>query len=162
MQTLETIAKHPSVFDSEQNYMGAPLSEFSGLYVVMTRNRESSFLTEHNWNEALDLLGGESDSVVIHRFGHWACGWWEALCVTESNKQAGQAIVDQLDCYPILNEDQFSEKEYEKSQEYWAELTIKERVELCQQADVCIFAARHNWIPQDDDSGYIFEHCRPE
>jgi hypothetical protein len=162
MQTLESVAKHPSGLDSEDNYLGTPLSELASLYVVMTRSRDSSFLTQHNWEQALALLGGESDSVVIHRFGHWACGWWEALCVTEDKKQAGQAIVDAIERYPLLNEQEFSEKEREAAQEYWGALSLKERVALCQEASISVFSARHPWIPQDDDDGYIFEHCRPE
>ena len=41
------------------------------------------------------------------------------------------------------------------------DLSIKWRVELCQKAGVNIFAARHDWIPQDD-CGYIFDECRPQ
>ena len=161
METLAKVAQHPSGWDSEANYMGTPLSSFNNLYVVMTRTRDSSLLTESNWNAALSELGGEGEHVVIHRFGHWACGWWEALCVTEEYKQVGQAIVDRLENYPVLNEDDFSTREYEAAQTYWGELSIQERVELCKDAHVSIFAARHDYIPQHDN-GYIFEHCRPE
>lgn len=161
METLETIARNPSGWDSESNYIGAPLAQFNSLYVVMTRNRDSGLLTECNWEEALRRLGGESENVIVHRFGHWACGWWEALCVTQAKYNEGNAIVKELEDYPVLNEDQFSEREYEAAQEYWEQLSLRERVELCQKADVSIFSARYGWIPQDD-SGYIFERCRPE
>ena len=160
MQTLDKIAANPSGWDSAKNYIGTPLDTLANWSVVMTRNRDSDFLTQHNWDEAVALLGGESEEVAIHRFGHWACGWWEALCVKGEKQEKGQEIVEQLESYPILNEDTFSEKEYEAAQEYWAGLSVKERVALCQEADVNIFAARHEWIPQED-TGYIFERCRP-
>lgn len=162
MNTLAEIAANPSGFDSARNYIGTPFSEFENLYVVMTRSRDSSLLTECNWSEAIALLGGESESVVIHRFGHWSCGWWEALCVTKDKEQEGQEIVDSLENYPILNDEKFSEMEWEGAEKTWREMSIKDRVELCQKADVSIFSARHEWIPRADDRGYIFERCRPE
>ena len=160
METLDRIAAHPSAWDSARNYVGTPLNTLAEWSVVMTRTRDSDFLTQHNWDEAVTLLGGESEAVAIHRFGHWACGWWEALCVKGSKVAVGEEIAKCLEVYPILNEDKFSEKEYDAAQEYWAGLSIRERVELCQEARVCIFAARHEYIPQDD-SGYIFERCSP-
>lgn len=47
------------------------------------------------------------------------------------------------------------------AQQVWCALSIGERVELCRRDGVSIFAARHQYIPQDD-SGRIFEYCRPE
>lgn len=162
MHTLQQVAKNPSGWDSESNYLGEPLENFSQLFVVMTRNRDSGLLTNHNWDVALGELRGESENVVIHRFGHWAYGWWEALCVTPEKQAEGQAIVDRLEDYPLLDEGGFSEKEWEAANKYWDELSLPERVELCQQAGVSVFAARHSGIPSEDDSGYIYDHCRPE
>lgn len=160
METLDRIAASPSGWDSAKNYIGAPFNTLAEWSVVMTHNRDSDFLTEHNWEEAFALLGGESGEVAIHRFGHWACGWWEALCVKGEKLEKGQEIADRLEAYPILNEDAFSEKECEAADTYWSELSVKERVALCQEAGISIFAARHEYIPHDD-SGYIFEHCSP-
>ena len=79
MKPLNQVLQRPSAFDSLANYTGE--TEFPGLYVVVCQNRDSDCLTRSNFRMALKRLGGESDSVVFHRFGHWACGWWEALCV---------------------------------------------------------------------------------
>jgi hypothetical protein len=83
MKTLNQIAANPSGLDSYSNYIGERHSD--SLLVVLTRSRGSDTLTESNWQVALDRLGGESDTVAIHRFGHWACGWWEALTVFRSS-----------------------------------------------------------------------------
>lgn len=161
MHTLEQVASRPSAWDSPSNYLGTPLNEFRNQYVVLCRNRDSDLLTNHNFETALSMLGGESEDVQINRFNHWACGWWEALTVTQKKQAEGQAIVDKLEQHPVLNEDTFSEKEWNAAQDYWANLSIRARVQLCQEAEISVFAARHDYIPQEDN-GYIFEHCRPD
>ena len=52
-----------------------------------------------------------------------------------------------------------SELETEEAEAYWESLPLSDRVELCQEAGVSIFQARHPYIPQDDN-GYIFERLR--
>lgn len=124
MKTLTEVASKPSSWDDFSNYIGRDLHEFSTLYVVMTRNRDSDILTESNWNAALKFLGGESDDCVIHRFRHWACGWWEALCVTSNLKDQGEMIEKRLYSYPVLDEDDFSNREWEAAQHTWECLSI--------------------------------------
>lgn len=155
MRTLKEVASAPSAWDSPKNYMGAPLDEMTEEYVVMTRNRDSDTLTESNWRTALKQLGGESECVTIHRFGHWACGWWEALCVSGEKKAQGEQIEKKIDNYPVLNEEDYSELEQERADEYWKSLSIKERVELCQEYEVCVFAARHDYCPNDEQGELV-------
>lgn len=130
MKSLYEVAAKPSGWDSYSNYTGEiPPKD---LLVVMTRTRGADLLTESNWEVALKRLGGESDDVVIHRFGHWACGWWEALCVqagTESEKQ-GERIVEKIKGYPVLDEDDFSERETNEANRVWRDCyNPKQRVE---------------------------------
>lgn len=119
MNTLIDLVKSPSAFDSLSNYMGA-LPE-KDLLVLMTRNRDSDTLTESNWLCSLRELGGEGDNVEIHRFGHWACGWWEALCVRKGSFQEkiAQEIADSLTDYPVLNEEHFSEMAMDEANRTW-------------------------------------------
>jgi hypothetical protein len=119
MNTLLDLVKSPSAFDSLSNYMGA-LPE-KDLLVLMTRNRDADTLTESNWLCSLRELGGEGDNVEIHRFGHWACGWWEALCVRKGSDQEkiAQEIADSLTDYPVLNDEHFSEMETEEADRTW-------------------------------------------
>lgn len=119
MKTLKQIVSNPSGFDSLDNYVGSIPED--NLLVVMTRNRDSDLLTESNWDVALEMLGGESETVEIHRFGHWACGWWEALCVIKGSpsETIGQSIVDRLEDYPVLDETKFSEREMEEANRIW-------------------------------------------
>jgi hypothetical protein len=98
------------------------------LFVVLTHNRDSEILDESNWQSALDLLGGESDSVCIHRFNHWACGWWEALCAQEGTPEYQTAldIERRLGNYPILDESDYSEREHTAEMESWDSWGCKE------------------------------------
>ena len=117
-----------------ENYMGE--TEFGSLEVLMTRSRDSDLLTESNWDSALKSLGGESDNIVIHRFGHWACGWWEALCVMPNTPEYAIAldIEASLADYPVLNEEDWANREDSEAQTIWADCyNDRERVEYIRQ-----------------------------
>ena len=129
MKSLNELVKNPSGIDSLNNYIGE--TEFGDLKVVMTRKRDSGLITRCNWAEALERLGGEGDNVVIHRFGHLACGWWEALCVQGDKVNEGQAIVDELKDYPILNDGAYLDAECEEADEVWKSCySNNERIEF--------------------------------
>ena len=128
-------------------------------FVFLGQNRDSDSLTRSNFTCALEEIGGESETVAVLREDHWACGWVEWIAIHESDTKAleiAEKILCDLEDYPVINEDHWSELEWNEAQEYWESLPISERVDLCRDANVSIFAARHDWIPQDD-SGYIFE-----
>lgn len=86
MMKLNEAFKSPSAFDSISNYAGS-IPDPKWL-VLLARNRDSDILTESNWECALKQLGGESDDCQVFRFGHWACGWIEYLCVRASSDSA--------------------------------------------------------------------------
>ena len=93
----------------------------SWLVVPCGRNRDSDCLAESNWLAALSRLGGESDTVEIHRFGHWACGWFEIMIVQPGTPAAieAESIEDSLSNYPILDESDLGEREMNAANETW-------------------------------------------
>ena len=134
MKKLIDSFKNPSGFDSISNYSGDIPDD--SLLVVMTRTRDSDILTESNWTCALKMLGGESETVEIVRFGHWAVGWIEYLCVkSQSVSEAiGQQIEDKIESYPVLNEGHFSELETEEANRVWSECyDSKDRIEYIRE-----------------------------
>jgi hypothetical protein len=163
-------------------YAGESWPEY---YVVIGQHRDSALLDSHNFSEIetqLDVLinklgvthlpadpeeytDGEAPVLVHPREGHWAVGWVEWLGLHKDSPaevlQLADELLGKLQDYPILNEDAFSDAEWNATQELWMQLPIRERVELCQKNRINIFAARHDWIPQDDNGG-IYEYCRPE
>ena len=141
MKTLHEIAANPSGLDSYSNYIGERPSD--SLLVVLTRSRDSDTLAESNWQVALDRLGGESDTVEIHRFGHWACGWWEALSVRKGSKAEAEAteIESELAEYPVLNEDHWSEAQSDEAERVWRDcFDVEERIEYLREGDGFEFA----------------------
>lgn len=135
LRKLVDVVEKPSAFDSWSNYMG-DRPEDSWL-CVMTQNRDADTLTRSNWVVACERLKEkDSENVEIFRFGHWACGWWEALAVREGTPEADEAqkIADKLEDYPILEEDHFSEMETKEADEVWKNCYgTKERLEYIRE-----------------------------
>jgi hypothetical protein len=82
-------------------------------------------LQESNFAAALDILGGEGKNLEVLRCGHWACGWMEYIAIKARNKKGFTSIFrkaldicNRLDNYPVLDEDDFSRREYEEYQEF--------------------------------------------
>ncbi len=106
--------------------------DYSDLFVLLARTRDSDLLAESNWEVALEKLGGESESVVIHRYSHWLCGWLEYLCVREGTPQyqLAEEMEESLDGYPVLDDEHYSNLESETADRLWKEdYSWRERVE---------------------------------
>jgi hypothetical protein len=86
---------------------------------------------------------------------HWAVGWVEYIMLREDAPPELIAIVEEvkhdLDGYPVFDDDHYSQMSWDIKCEYWENMSIKERMYYCKQADVSIFAARRNIIPEDVD-----------
>lgn len=130
--------------DDQQDWIVAPC----GL------SRDSGCLEQSNWSASIKILGGESDTLKIRRFGHWACGWFEIILVHPSRKAEIEGLEQDLEDYPVLDDDDFSEREHQAKNEYWGLFSLQERIDLCREAGISIFQARRNYIPSDV-GGYV-------
>ena len=161
----------PTPFDPA----GAFTPEYHDWYVVpVIRTRDSGPFDESNFTAALALLGGETDpdepdhAVTVLRCGHWGPGWFEIILVRTGSPAYLNAveIERRLEDYPLLDEDDFSAREWEDANETWEHCyNVRDRVEMIQEYNarhagypISIFAARHPYIPQGD-SGELFERC---
>lgn len=130
-------------------------------FVFLGRHRDSDVLTESNFECGLKAIGGESETVKIVRESHWAVGWVEWIAIHESDTVALE-IADEIMCalsdYPVVDESDLSEREWEAAQEYWSDLDLSERVDLCRDAGLSVFSARSDYIPQGDN-GMVYESC---
>jgi hypothetical protein len=138
----------PTGFDRK----GAFLHDQSDWYVSpCIQTRDSGPLDQSNFETALEILGGESSYVEVHRFGHWGPGWFEIIIVKPTAKktvQKLQSIYDSLADYPLLDEMDYSKREWEEKTRIWNDCyNLGERIELCQKHGESIFAARHETIP---------------
>jgi hypothetical protein len=98
----------PTGFDSK----GAFLPEQQEWFVApVTRTRDSGPFDESNFEAALKILGGESDTCEVHNFRHWGPGWFEIILVHPNREQKVKKIEESLEGYPLLDEDDFCERE---------------------------------------------------
>jgi hypothetical protein len=91
--------------------------------VCTSRTRDSDCLEESNFACALTSLGGEGVDVEVHRFGHWGHGWLEIILVrpgTAAETEA-ESIACGLADYPVLNDEDFSEREHVAAERTWAD-----------------------------------------
>lgn len=126
---LSTYSEHrPTQFDSpglglnkQQDWLVAPVSQ----------TRDSGALDRSNFDATLRCLGGESDTVEVHRFGHWGPGWYEIILIDpkdEARVKEAQEIEDALSDYPIVDESLFSEYEHEECAETWERFSVEDRI----------------------------------
>lgn len=94
------------------------------LPVILTR--DSGCLEQSNFDSCFSRLGGESETLERHEFNHWACGWFAILLLHPSRQAEGEAIEERLEDYLVLNEDDFSRREWEAYAESWAKHGARE------------------------------------
>ncbi len=122
-------------------------------------------LYEGGWPSGRRLSPEEMPAAYTFSASHCLVGWVEYMLVRPDAPQelldAVQELADDLDGYPVFDEDHWSEFECDEANEFWASMSVKERLEVIKRHGteyVSIFAARHPWIPQGDN-GYIQEYC---
>lgn len=126
---METYATYkPTQFDTS----GLALEDKQNWLVVIGRNRDSDCRDRSNFRSILKDLGGESESVEVHRFGHWACGWMELIIVKPDTEAATKA--EQWEKFlltiPIADENDLSELEMEEANRLWFYCyNVQERIE---------------------------------
>lgn len=166
MQTYRDF--RPTKFDSH-----IPLEDREDWLVVpVARNRDSEPYEESNFAAALKTLGGESDNVEVHRFGHWANGWFEIILASPTLATEVQDIQDSLDNYPILDEDDLLEREDEVKNQDWNVWLCLEWLETFTHAswaaqymcknhpNVCYdFAAQHGMSLEYEHEGTTITHA---
>jgi hypothetical protein len=94
------------------------------LIAPCSRNRDSEPLQKSNWEiqkAEFELLSDEGENWEIHRFGHWANGWFEIIIVKPGTKQEKLAedLARSLADYPVLDESHYSEIESAEALEVW-------------------------------------------
>lgn len=119
MRTQDQIIKDES-WTRPEYYLGP---DYPNTISVVGRSRDSDIYEKSNFEVALEMLGGESKTVQVIRDSHWACGWVETIRVDlkdEKSLKIAIKIIQELDGYPVLDEDHFCEMEREYI-ESWAD-----------------------------------------
>jgi len=129
-------------------------------YVFLGRHRDSSLLEKSNFDRGLELIGGESDTVIIVRESHWAVGWVEWVAIHESDTAAlreADEIMGALHDYPVLDDEHYSQMQSDAITDFWQAAPIPDRMDICREADVSVFAARRDAIDRD-----VFDYLNEE
>lgn len=114
-----------------RDYLGESWTDYYGSGVG--QSRDSSCLEQSNFAEMLSALRRVSDNVQVVHESHWAVGWVEWIAIHESDEKAlreADRLMERLENYPILNEEDVSYREWEAACEYWEDAGWRERVRL--------------------------------
>lgn len=182
---IQTELKHLKKWTRPDCYIGEQYPEF---YVVLSQHRDSDILTQSNFQTIHDALKeveskegipagyeeAEGDCTVqVISASHWACGWIETLLIHESDTAAiekAEELLQQIADYPVLDDEDFSRREYEYAREVWTSLLVSDRLEYIQRYNaqlsdyynpISIFAARRDEMPRDEDGSLQEELIRP-
>jgi hypothetical protein len=106
--------------DGYSNFSGDD-TEYRDWFGILGQSRDSNCLERSNFEIGLKMLGGESETVRVERYGHWAVGWIEEIYVKPNSAahEIAKEIESKLADYPVLNESDFSEKEINEANEVW-------------------------------------------
>lgn len=85
----------------------------------VAQNRDSEALARSNFRVVLASLGGESETVEVHRFGHWANGWFEIILCHPGLEAEVAEWEATLSEYPCADDMDYCELEHEDYLEYW-------------------------------------------
>ncbi len=95
------------------NYMGDDYSEY---YIVISHHRDSGILDESNYQTVYEALK-DYPGFIDPNFRDWLVGWVQTIMIHESDTEGrdkAQELIDRLDDYPILDDEDFSNREWEE------------------------------------------------
>ena len=100
--------------------------------VFLAQTRDSDPLERSNFICGLEKLGGESETVNIILHNHWACGGIEFIVIDPNDTEKieiAESILNDLDNYPVINEEHFYRVEEDEAIEVWKNCyTVQERI----------------------------------
>jgi hypothetical protein len=112
------------------HYFGATWPDYYSAGVG--QSRDSDALERSNFACMLRELGGESETVIVVEESHWAVGWvqWIALHETDAAALAvADRIKGKLEDYPVVDEEHFSDLEWNEAADFWDSLTPRGKVQ---------------------------------
>ena len=86
-------------------------------FELASAKAETQCLERANFQAMIKALGGESETVIINRSGHWAVGWVESILIHESDLKAlkvANEIMESFQDYPIIDVDTLFEVDQEE------------------------------------------------
>ena len=147
-------------WETPGSYMG---HDPVGSVVAASIHRDSGTLERSNYecikrslaaHTTIQCNYDDENPSAVYTFSasHWAVGWVEYLIVpaTASLDVLNDVaeIHNALSDYPVLDESHFSELEHDESHDAWVQSSLSDKIELCVQFGLSMFAARRETIPE--------------
>lgn len=130
-------------------------SELDSFYIgPCTQQRDSNTLERCNFEAMTEavLNVAQHEETEVHRFGHWACGWYEMLLIHPTDTEAlkiASRLSASLEQYGSLDDDKLSAMELDEACKTWENWSISDRVYALDRFGLSIFAARRDELPYD-------------
>ena len=162
MQTWYEQLHNPNTIDNISNYTGDLHEDKKDWFIApVAVTRDSGIFDISNWESFLNSLRelNTEEDWYIKRTGHWGFGWFETILIkpdTPAHKLALETE-EALSHYPLINESDYCERQWNYAQDLWGMMTIRERVELCQKHGHSIFSARNDSIPTEENCDIVYE-----
>ena len=165
--SLQTFGEfQPTQFDRKGK--GADFENRDWLVSSIQLNRDSGLIEKSNWLTLIDDLGALEPEGghhwEIHRFGHWACGWFEIVVLNPNSRDS--RVLDQalklesaLQDYPILSEDRLERLQLESFNDWVDDMGVSEVYNKIENDDV--LSPFYNQF-KDSDIIYALNECRWE
>lgn len=171
---LEAAAKHMvgnwRNFPSFAWNRGYDLDDADQWTIWYTRSRDASLLEESNHEEISKRLApfmeGDDPDVVAEHHSHWAAGWLDGFSIRVFARDGSISpafkefcrIKEALEGYPVLNESDYSEREYQATLENYASEMWSMRKELPPGREEEVYSwfsdhGKDNFTENTDDQG---------
>jgi hypothetical protein len=131
---------------------------------LKTTEETLSFQFPDEFEKAYALNDGDL-FIYDYRAGHWAVGWVETMLMSQHAPDCLQmevvSVLNALADYPVFDDSHFSELEWTESNDYWADLSVGDRVEIIQEHGGNIFSARYDHLTENaDPNGMVLDYLR--
>lgn len=146
----------PSSWDSKANYMHNGPNRDHWYVAPVIKTRDACLLDESNWDTACKMLkADETKGCEIHNFGHWACGWYDLILIHPLRKDLiaiAEDIERSLSGYPVLSDDDYSQREHDYLDELWEHEGYEALAELMAKRLLSAYAADLDILPDYCDT----------
>ena len=120
--------------------------------IVYTCNRDSGLVEQSNAAVIEKVMAPyvRRGWVTEEHHGHWGVGWVDgyAIRVYRPDGRVSRAfkvwanLQAAIESYPLLDEDDHSEREHEAVCEAWENMSLRDRIRICHERGESILAAR--------------------